>query len=74
MNEEIGKIIILAGVLLIVIGGMYYYYDNIFSWFGRLPGDIKIEKENFKFYAPITSMLLISIALSMLIRIFKGLF
>lgn len=73
MNQEIGKIIILIGVLLIIVGGLYYYFGNIFSWLGRLPGDIKIEKEGFSFYAPITSMLLISVVVSIILRVLKSL-
>ena len=73
MNQEIGKYIILAGILLIVVGGLYYYFGNLFSWFGRLPGDIRIEKENYSFFAPITSMILISVVVSVLIRFFREL-
>ncbi|RLC49032.1 MAG: DUF2905 domain-containing protein [Candidatus Cloacimonadota bacterium] len=46
-------------------------FTSILSYFGKLPGDIRIEKENFKFYFPITSMILISIVINIIIRIFK---
>ncbi len=61
------KILIISGIILIILGVLYYYFGNIFSWFGHLPGDIKIEKENFTFYAPITSGIVISILLSLIL-------
>lgn len=72
------RILILIGVLMILIGGIMYlsekYPSGWFSWFGNLPGDIKIEKENFKFYFPFTSMLILSIVLSVLIKVLKRFF
>jgi hypothetical protein len=40
-------------------------------WIGRLPGDIRIEKQNFRFYFPIVTMLLISLVLTILINLIK---
>lgn len=67
----ISKIIIAIGIMLIITGVLYWKFGNVFSWFGNLPGDIKVEKENFKFYFPITSMILISIVVSLLLWIFR---
>jgi uncharacterized membrane protein YidH (DUF202 family) len=52
----IGAVVVLVG-LLVAAGAL--------SWFGRLPGDIRVERENFALYIPITSMLLVSIVLSL---------
>lgn len=69
--ESLGKTIILIGAIIILIGVVIFFFGNRFSWFGHLPGDIKVEKENFKFYAPLASMILISIAVSLLIWLFR---
>lgn len=69
-----GKIIIIIGILIVIVGIVIYFAGDKLNFPGRLPGDIHIEKENFKFYAPITTMLIISIVISILIKIFKNLF
>ena len=69
--EHLGKTIIIIGAVIILIGVMFLFFGNRFSWFGHLPGDIRIEKENFKFYAPLGSMLLISIGITVLIWMFR---
>jgi len=67
--QQIGKIIIFIGIFLIILGIIFYVFSDKLQWFGNLPGDIKIKKEHFTFYAPITSMILISIVLSFIIWI-----
>ncbi|SHJ91830.1 Protein of unknown function [Tangfeifania diversioriginum] len=62
---------IIAGIILIVIGLILWLAPGLFSWFGRLPGDIRIEKENTRVFIPITSMLLISIILTLLINLIR---
>jgi hypothetical protein len=42
--------LILAGLVLVVVGLVLHYAPGIFSWFGRLPGDIRIESERGKFF------------------------
>jgi tellurite resistance protein TehA-like permease len=59
--------IIIAGLVLVVIGLILHFAPGAFRWFGRLPGDIRIEKDNFSIYIPIVSMLVISIVLSVII-------
>ena len=65
-----GKVLIIIGVLMIIGGLALSYAPWLFSWFGKLPGDIRIERENGVFIFPITSMLLISIVLSLLFSLF----
>lgn len=67
--QQIGKIIIVIGIFLIILGFIFYIFSDKLQWFGNLPGDIKIKKEHFTFYAPITSMILISIVISFIIWI-----
>ncbi len=58
MNDT-GKLLVLIGLGLAVIGGVIWLAGKV-PWIGRLPGDIRIERENFKFYFPLTTCLLIS--------------
>lgn len=61
MNSETGKWVIGIGVIIILVGIIIYFFHDKLNWIGRLPGDIRIEKENFRFYFPITTMILISL-------------
>lgn len=72
--QQTGKIIIGVGLLLVVIGVIVYFAGDKLNWLGRLPGDIRVEKENFRLYAPITTMILISVVISILVRIFQKFF
>lgn len=64
------KILIYTGIILVILGLLYHFIPNIFSWFGSLPGDINYKKENTSVFIPITSMIIISIVLSLLLRFF----
>jgi len=67
--NTIGKSLILLGALLIVAGIAFILGTKI-PWFGRLPGDIMIKKENFTLYFPITTCILISIIISVVLFLF----
>ena len=72
-RSPVGLLLIAAGVALVVVGLLAW--AGALSWFGRLPGDIRIERTNARFYAPITSMILISVGASVvlyLVRRFMG--
>lgn len=71
---NLGKLIILIGIILIVVGIIVYFAGDKLSWFGRLPGDIRIERENFKFYFPITTMVIISVVLTIILSIIRKFF
>jgi len=64
--EVFSKFIILIGIILIIIGLLLKFSPKI-KFFGKLPGDICIKKENFVFYFPITTSILISIILSLIL-------
>ena len=68
------KIIIVLGGIIMLVGIVWYYFGEKLTFIGNLPGDIRIEKENFKFYFPITTMLMISVLINVLIRIYKYIF
>ncbi len=71
MDQSSGKYIVLFGVIIVLIGGVIYFFHDKLQWFGRLPGDIRVEKENFRFYFPITTMVLLSVLLSVVINLIK---
>ncbi len=72
--HQTGKIIIGIGIALVLVGVVVYFAGDKLNWLGRLPGDIRVEKENFRMYVPITTMLLVSVVLSLLIRLFQKFF
>jgi len=74
MNSEVGKYIIIGGVILALIGVIIYFFHDKLGWIGHMPGDIRIEKENFRFYFPITTMIIFSLALTVIIQIIKRIF
>ena len=63
--------LILVGLLLVTVGLALHFAPWLLSWFGRLPGDIRIEGENSKIFIPITSMIIVSLALSRIINLFN---
>jgi hypothetical protein len=60
-----------AGVLALL--GLVVYWGG-FSWFGRLPGDIRYETDSTRIYFPITSMILVSLVLTLLANVARRLF
>ena len=73
--ERLGKSVIIIGLIVIVAGMVIWLFGDKLRFLGRLPGDIRIERENFKVYIPVTTMILASVALSLilwLIQRFKG--
>ncbi len=67
------KLFLIAGACLVVIGLVLHFFPSAFDWFGRLPGDIRVENPGSRFYFPLTSMLLTSIAASIIINLFRHL-
>jgi len=68
----LGRLLIIAGVVLIVLG-LIVSFHSFFSFLrlGRLPGDLSIKRENFSFYFPITTCVLLSIILSLILYLFR---
>ncbi len=67
-----GLLIVGAGLALALVGLVVYFGG--FSWFGRLPGDIRYQGENTRVFVPITSMLLASAVLTLLLNLARRLF
>ena len=68
---EIGKSLIFVGIIIVLIGVIVLFSDKLPFNLGKLPGDISYKKENFSFYFPITTSILISIVLSLLFYLFS---
>ena len=65
-----GKMIFLAGVALMLLGAVLMWAPGLFSWFGRLPGDIDISSGNTRIFIPLTSMIVVSVVLTLLVNLF----
>lgn len=70
MNQT-GKLLFFLGLGLMIIGIILWLFGNRLNFFGKLPGDIRIEKENYSVYIPITTMLLISLIISLILRLWQ---
>ncbi|ACO03601.1 MAG TPA: DUF2905 domain-containing protein [Persephonella sp.] len=64
--EGLGKTIILIGVLLVIIGVLITFFEKLPFGLGRLPGDIYIKRDNFTFYFPLATSIVLSIVLSLI--------
>lgn len=72
MNRQIGVLVIVVGVLLIGLGLLIY--AGALRWFGKLPGDVRYQSDHVQVYAPIVSMLLVSLVLSLLFYFLRRFF
>ncbi|MCI3923095.1 DUF2905 domain-containing protein [Paenibacillus sp. TRM 82003] len=72
--NAMAKLLITAGVVLVVLGVVWQFGGKYLQFLGRLPGDIRVERENMSFYFPIVTCILISVVGSLilyLIRLFR---
>ena len=68
--RELGKFIVIIGVVTTLVG--FVMWSGLTpKWLGRLPGDIRIEREGSAFYFPIVTCIILSIVLSLLFSIFS---
>ena len=72
MYRQIGVVVIVAGGLLIGMGLLIY--SGAMRWFGKLPGDVRYEGDHLQLYVPIVSMLIVSVALSLLFYFLRRFF
>jgi Protein of unknown function (DUF2905) len=68
--SELGKFLVIGGVVLAIVG-LILWGGFTPKWLGRLPGDIRIEREHSTFYFPIVTCVVISIVVSILLSIFR---
>ncbi len=64
-----GKFFIILGLILLVMGLILTYTPGLLSWFGRLPGDIRIQDEHKFIFIPITSMIIVSLILTLIVNL-----
>lgn len=68
--NSLGKPLIIMGLIIVAIGVIVSLAGKI-PWLGRLPGDIHIKKENFTFYFPLATSILLSLLISFLLWLFR---
>ena len=68
--NPIAKLLIIAGIILIAVG-VLWHIGGRFLQLGRLPGDIVVEKENFRFYFPLMTSIILSVVLSLFFYLFR---
>ena len=69
MGRDVGPILIVVGLVAVLVGVLAW--SGGLAWFGRLPGDIRIERDNVRVYVPWVSMLLVSVVVSVLMSLFR---
>ena len=68
--SSVGKSLIVLGLVMIAVGIVLVVIPKA-PWLGKLPGDIAIKKDNYQFYFPITTCIIISVVLSILFYLFR---
>jgi hypothetical protein len=71
MNRNTGLYLLIIGGIIVIVGAIIYFFHDKLHWIGRLPGDIRIERDNFRVYIPITTMLIFSILFSFIIFLLR---
>ncbi len=64
---DLGKTLILLGLVLVIAGAVLLAVGRV-PWLGRLPGDIVVRRENFTFFFPLTTSIVVSVVLSLILR------
>ena len=72
--EQVGKALIVIGIILVIAGAIVYFARNNLNWLGHLPGDINIVRENVRIFIPITTMILISAVISFILYLIRKIF
>ncbi len=72
MERNVGLFIVVVGIAIVMLGVLVWVGG--LSWFGHLPGDIRIERGNVRIYIPVISMLLTSVVATILLSVLRYLF
>lgn len=67
--NDLSRVLVTLGIILVVVGLLVPYLGKL--GLGRLPGDIAVEKENVRFYFPLTTSIIISLVVTLLIWLFR---
>ena len=72
---DLGKILVVVGLLMALVGAVVWFGGGKgwFSWFGRLPGDIRAGNDNVRFYFPLATSIIISVVLTLLLTLISWL-
>ena len=65
----LAKLFIVAGIALVAVGLALRFAPGLLTWFGRLPGDISIERDGIRVFIPITSMIIVSLVLTLVVNL-----
>ena len=71
---DLGKILIGFGIVMVVLGGFLWlagHFTGKVPWFGRLPGDIYVERDGWSFYFPLGTSIVVSVVLSLALWFFS---
>ena len=71
LMQEVGRFVVIIGVLLVVAGVILWRFPSLFGWMGKLPGDISVQKGNFSFYFPVVTCIIVSIVVTLLSWLFR---
>ncbi|MDQ1086551.1 MULTISPECIES: DUF2905 domain-containing protein [unclassified Siphonobacter] len=74
MNPNLGKGLIILGGIVMVLGIVIYFFHDKLHWIGRLPGDLRLERENVRIYMPIATCILVTIILNVILWLIRRLF
>jgi hypothetical protein len=68
--SSLGRTLIVLGLFIAAAGVLLTFADRI-PWLGRLPGDIYVKRDNFSFYFPLTTSIVVSVVVSLLLYLFR---
>lgn len=74
MNPQVGKLLMGVGALVLLIGVIVYLFNDKLNWLGRLPGDVRVEQENFRFYMPIATCVVLTIVINLVLWLIRRFF
>jgi hypothetical protein len=69
VGPDLGRLLVGMGIVMVIVGVLVW--TGALSWFGRLPGDIRISGEHTHVYIPITSCLILSLLLTVVLSLFR---
>jgi hypothetical protein len=69
MGRDFGPLLVAVGLLVVLVGVLAW--NGWLSWFGNLPGDVRIDRGNVRVYIPWISMILVSVVVSIVIALFR---
>jgi Protein of unknown function (DUF2905) len=71
LMQEVGRFVVIIGLLLVVAGVILWRFPSLLSWMGKLPGDISVQKGSFSFYFPVVTCIVVSLVVTLLSWLFR---